>query len=144
MICWFTEKFGWKILKFFLNADNSQINNKIWITIDIFDTTLLGLGANCPAVWLGPLRLGRSDRLASSSLSKDIFLCRLSICLTRNILLSFYGTQIIVSHEHYGLRVFRSGSEPMTPVQADQANYHKIWAEYKTSVMISTLQLLFL
>ena len=58
--------------------------------------------------------------------AKIFFLCRLSICLTRNILLSFYGTQIIVSHEHYGLRVFRSGSEPMTPAQADQANYHKI------------------
>lgn len=114
-----------------------------------FDTSLLGLCADCAAVWLGPLRLGRSDRLACLSFSKVLFLCRLSLCLTRNVLLSFLGIQIIVSCTPALLegqlcsRVFRSGSEPMTPVPAGPANYHKIWADNKPSVIISTLQLLF-
>ena len=144
----FTRIFGWEIPKFCFNAENSPINNDIRITIDI-GTSLLGLGADSAALWLGPLRLGRSDRLACLSFSKVLFLCRLSLCLTRNVLLSFLGIQIIVSCTPALLEgqvcvwVFCSGSEPMTPVPAGPANYHKIWADNKPSVIISTLQLLF-
>ena len=115
-----------------------------------FYTSLLGLGADCAAVWLGPLRLGRSDRSACLSLSKDLFFGadlvfvwqEMSFCLSMEHKSAFAVNTARFAKQMCS-RVFRSGSEPRTPVPAGPANYHKIWAENKRSVMISILQLLF-